>query len=219
MKFIYIVGAQCTGKTTLCNGLIDQIHDQHSQLKVAMLSETARHVLELHQYTKNDVRGGGQRCLELQRLILHSQLEKEREFRSQGIDVVVSDRCAVDPLVYAAFFCGMEAIEELLIECDKADMMNQLRQSTIVLCEPIQEWLFDDGTRLMPLNMDEWHEMHSQFRNLLEAFRIDYIVLTQTVRSLTDRVNFVLAKFESMTTAGFDAIDIQNQADNDTAVP
>jgi len=193
MQFVYIVGAQCTGKTTLSEAFAAAIKTNNPNLKCELLQETARNTLQLHGFTRSDVRNGGDRCLELQRLIMQSQFERETTAKHCDLNLVVSDRSGIDPLAYASMYCGSALSHGLQEAAVWAELRSNLRAGVVVLCEPVQEWLFDDGTRLVPLNWEEWMETHRTFCTLLEQHDVDYIVLPASIPALKDRVDFMLS--------------------------
>lgn len=190
--FIYVIGAQCTGKTTLSEALASAYAERYSSLKCRTLSETARNTLKLHAYTRDDVRAGGDRCLRLQQLIMDSQLERESQALNEAVDIVISDRSGLDPLVYVKMYCGDGPLGQLLTFNTWRDLHLNMQNGVVVLCEPVQTWLFDDGTRLMPLDWSEWRKTHDTFRNLLDEYQIGYVVLPASILSIEDRVEFVL---------------------------
>src|SRR5690349_8202587 len=106
MQFMYIVGAQCTGKTTLSEAFAVAVKNNNPRLRGELLQETARTTLQLHGFTRIDVRNGGDRCLQLQRLIMQAQSERESMARKKDLDLVISDRSGIDPLVYTSMYCG-----------------------------------------------------------------------------------------------------------------
>lgn len=61
----------------------------------------------------------------------------------------------------------------------------------MVLCEAGCSWLVDDGTRLMPDDLDAWMRVDAAFRALLEARGINYIVISKRMVSLKERVDAV----------------------------
>ncbi|RWA08167.1 hypothetical protein EKO27_g6938, partial [Xylaria grammica] len=98
---IYIIGSQCTGKTTLVTAL-SAYFEQHppapaaqAQAHPGVIKEVARSVLSQHGFTRADIRQSQDRALELQRLILEAQSAAEQ---SQGA-WFISDRSAMDPVI------------------------------------------------------------------------------------------------------------------------
>lgn len=190
---MYIIGAQCTGKTTLSEAFAAAVKSNIPSLKSELLQETARTTLQLHGFTRIDVRNGGDRCLQLQHLIMQSQLERESTARKQDLNLVISDRSGIDPLVYARMYCESVAVTQLEHSAIWEQLRLNLREGVVVVCEPVQDWLFDDGTRLVPLNWEEWVETHKTFCMLLEQHEIEHIVLPAALRPLEDRVRFMLS--------------------------
>ena len=197
MTFVYIIGAQCTGKTTLSIAVAEAIKQQYPTVKCESLNETARDTLKLHGYSRDDVRNGGERCLELQRLIMEHQIEKESIVIAQQPDVVVSDRSGLDPLVYAMIYCDESMARQLQSSPQWISVKNGLKAGTVIVCEPVQEWLRDDGTRLMPEDWKEWKTTHEQFCRLLEENDIVYKMLSSRIMDVSKRTEFVLREMKS----------------------
>ncbi|KAK0741404.1 hypothetical protein B0T18DRAFT_432516 [Schizothecium vesticola] len=79
-KNVYIVSAQCTGKTTLVNRLDQHFHDNPPPAGTpAIIKEVARTVLVQHNFTADDITSSQERCLLLQRFILETQTKAEKE--------------------------------------------------------------------------------------------------------------------------------------------
>lgn len=100
MKSIYIVGAQCTGKTTLTQAVALRIKTTYPELEIEVINEMARSVHEGQNFTREDVREGSKRCMLLKKLILDAQYGREMDVDVQA--GLVSDRSGVDPLAYAS---------------------------------------------------------------------------------------------------------------------
>ena len=99
---IFIVGPSSCGKTTLCNALADDL-----QLKPELyIQEMARVVMAGQGFTRDDIH-----TYAMQNAIMNAQLRAEKEaVRHQDAKLGVlflSDRSAVDPVIYAAT-CGTE---------------------------------------------------------------------------------------------------------------
>ena len=190
IKYIYIVGAQCTGKTTLSRALVLEISARNAELQVGELIETARGILRLHKYTRDDVREGSARCIQLQRMILESQLEKEAALSSK--DVVICDRSGADPLVYAMVYSRGQQIDELTGSKTWASLRANMERSLVIVCPPVREWLFDDGVRLMPESWDEWCRVHKEFLSILKRYNVGFAELPPGMPSVDERVQYVL---------------------------
>lgn len=192
MRTVYVIGAHCTGKTTLVAAVGSWLQQNMPQIAFAQIQETARSVLQSHRFTRDDVRAGGERCLLLQKLILQSQWETERRY--QGVDLVVSDRSGIDPLVYARMHCGDDAVREMVDSDVWLELRSSMRTGTVIVCEPVEGWLFDDGTRLMPQDHEEWMATHALFCETLRQHQIPYIILAACVTESDKRVEFVLSR-------------------------
>ena len=192
MKPIYIVGAQCTGKTTLTEAIATRLKSEHSDTKLEVINEMARRVLGKHSFDRNDVREGSERCLLLQKLILKSQYQREIHAASESI--LLSDRSGIDPLAYASLYAkDPDAVQNLSESVEWQQLKNRMMCAVVVVWEPVEDWLFDDGIRLMPQNLDEWMQLHDTFRRLLKDHGIAFEVLPATLRSLGGRVEFVMS--------------------------
>ncbi|KAL9615081.1 MAG: hypothetical protein Q9167_000504 [Letrouitia subvulpina] len=191
---IYIVGAQCTGKTTLVTALEKYFQDEAenrkpSFSKPAVIREVARTVLRQHNFTADDITNSKSRALQLQKLILNAQLEAESAVKGIWF---ISDRSGLDPIVYARQHVGKEAADELIQNSTWKTLEKQMRGSLIVVCEPDADWLVDDGVRLMPDNVQAWNNFHHLFCACLDSLDLPYAVLPKYTRNLQQRIEFVI---------------------------
>ncbi|MCJ1375271.1 hypothetical protein MMC20_006505 [Loxospora ochrophaea] len=197
---IYIVGAQCTGKTTLVRALAehfaksqDTCNDSGSAPSTpTILTEVARSVLKKHNYTADDIAFSPIRALELQRLILEAQAEAEDAIDSRWF---ICDRSGFDPIVYARRYVGDKAADELLESDAFIELKDRMQQALVVVCEAGADWLKDDGVRLMPESKKDWVGFHRLFCASLEDAAIRHVVLPCTTTDLTERLDFVLQKW------------------------
>ncbi|KAL4970491.1 ATP/GTP-binding protein [Aspergillus stella-maris] len=187
---LYIIGAQCTGKTTLVRVLQEAISKQHPSLHLKTISEVARHVLQKHQFTRDDIAYNPPRALELQQLILAAQYAEENS--PSPTDVVLSDRSGVDPIVYAINYGPPQSRDLLEDSSEWHYLRDRMRKALVILCPPQQEWLKDDGTRLMSSTMAEWEHTHSTFIQVLEENEIPFQAIPRELTGLGERVEFVL---------------------------
>ncbi|KAF2804992.1 uncharacterized protein BDZ99DRAFT_511490 [Mytilinidion resinicola] len=189
LKNIYVVGAQCTGKTTLVDALA--LHFSHTKSKPLLIKEVARGVLRKHNYTAADITNSPVRALELQHLILAAQLAAEEE---AGRKWLISDRSALDPVVYAMLHVGEEAAARMLES--KAWQVSRLRmqEARVFVCEAGTPWLVDDGVRLMPENTERWMTVHQTFCKLLREQGIPFTVVKKETADLAKRVELVLGE-------------------------
>ncbi|ROT42966.1 hypothetical protein SODALDRAFT_327131 [Sodiomyces alkalinus F11] len=196
---IYIVGPQCTGKTTLVNAVEKDPRLQNETNTTLpqprIIKEVARCVLQKYHFTAADIRDDPERCLGLQELILCAQHESETSALREA-PWLVSDRSGVDPIVYALMHVGAWAAGKMLESDAWKSLRGRMATSLVILCEPSADWLLDDGVRLMPLDMEEWTETFRTFRALLEREGVEYHVVPSVMSGLEERVNFVLSRWK-----------------------
>jgi nicotinamide riboside kinase len=198
---IYVIGAQCTGKTTLVAALNDYFVDRANMDALVpgppyIIKEVARTVLKTHGFTAADIRQSPQRAFELQRLILESQVIAETAAISVG-KWFISDRSGLDPIIYAQTYIGSDAAQKLMEGKDWKASQSNLQDSLIVVCEPGTPWLYDDGTRLMPVDRNEWSQLHLTFCEFLERLDIKYTIVSKDVLDIKERVNVVVSNLMS----------------------
>ena len=113
----------------------------------------------------------------------------------ESSDLVVCDRSAIDPIVYAILtstsahealarkekLVGHEAFQVALARYREA-------QSIVVLLGPVKDWVVDDGIR----STEQQEECMGVFQRLLEELGIPYRLLGADRRSLFDRVVSVM---------------------------
>ena len=191
---IYLVGAQCSGKTTLAIALKEHFSSDSTLPPIALLTEAARGVLKRHNFTRNDIRGDASRCIELQRLILEAQWTEELRISEESM--LISDRSGIDPIVYAAKYAHPGESKSLLDSLAWRDLRDRMSRSLVIVCEPVKAWLKDDGVRLMPLDSEEWLEIHQSFCTHLEDANIEFCVLPAEEASTSNRVVFVADQWE-----------------------
>ncbi|KAE8383143.1 AAA domain-containing protein [Aspergillus bertholletiae] len=189
---IYIVGAQCTGKTTLVNGLHSAL--QAEGFNLHRITEVARTVLHAHKYTRDDIAGNPHSALKLQHLILSAQFEAENE---DACVPVLCDRSGIDPIAYAVKYGPRNGRESLEQSEQWQTLKYRMFDSLVVLCPPHQGWLTDDGTRLIASSWQEWHDMHLTFCQILQENQIPFSMLPDDLELLEDRVEFVLQLWRS----------------------
>lgn len=126
--------------------------------------------------------------LEMQKKIMDAQLEREKEGRQQH-RLILCDRSAVDPIVYAVLTAEnqQEALtrkETLLSSTEFQDALEIYKHSTFILLTPVDAWLIDDGTR----HMDNQNECSKIFEKTLTELGIAYFRIGTEMRSLEARV-------------------------------
>jgi nicotinamide riboside kinase len=189
-RFLYIIGAQCTGKTTLAKALLDALSQKKPSLSPRPITEVARKVLCEFGFTRDDITSDPSRALELQELILKAQFEEETKVTTNA--TVVCDRSGADPIVYAVKYGPPHAQEMLEKRPEWQVLRHRMRDSLVILCPPHREWLTDDGVRLMAGSWTEWADLHLVFLHVLKTNTISFHVIPEELMELQDRVGFVL---------------------------
>ncbi|TCD62009.1 hypothetical protein EIP91_007627 [Steccherinum ochraceum] len=100
-RAIFVLGPSSSGKTTLCAALAADLALPPSRY----VTEVARHVMRTQGFSRDDTA-----TYKMQAAIMHAQLKAEANVLKLGSEVEVgqqevlllSDRSAVDPVVYAA---------------------------------------------------------------------------------------------------------------------
>lgn len=197
---IYIVGAQCTGKTTLVKALQEHFNnadecDGYRTSRPKFITEIARIVLKQHNFTADDIKSSPARALALQQLILQAQLAAERVLSAQD-EWFISDRSGADPIVYARKYVSKDAESDLIQSAEWLELRERMRKSVVIICEAGADWLADDGVRLMPEDTEDWLGFHQLFCSCLDDWGLNYEVLPYHVTSLRERVAFVLERWE-----------------------
>lgn len=200
-RCLYIIGAQCTGKTTLVNALEDAFHQRDTALPVTevasrpvIIREVARKVLHDKHFSREDITASPSRSLQLQKHILDAQFEAEQA--AIGLDTpqttwYISDRSGLDPIIYAQLFVGEGAAGEMLASAKWKELERRMKAGVVVLCEAGCSWLADDGTRLMPDGTEAWMRIDDAFRKQLAGRGIHYTLVPNHVVSLQARVQLV----------------------------
>lgn len=185
---VHIIGPSSTGKTTLCNAIAVKFGlDQDCYIR-----EVARSVMTAQNFTRDDV---GR--LEMQSAIMHAQLAAElhgeRSARNTTARMLLCDRSAVDPIVYAILTAGNDYKEaekrrDVLLRSEGLSLaINRYRHGIVLLLAPVPEWQIDDGVRWF----QESRECLNVFKDVLNYLGIAYIEVGQELRSLDGRVQKV----------------------------
>ncbi|KAK4196114.1 AAA domain-containing protein [Triangularia verruculosa] len=196
---IYIVGAQCTGKTTLVNNLRNYFDSASSQEPPLLITEVARTVLKKHSFTAADV-VDPDRSMQLQSLILQAQASVEREAANSS-QWFISDRSGADPIAYALRYVDQGRAQQLINSPEWKDLRSGMQGAAVVVCEASREaesWLMDDGVRLMPEDVDDWIAMHKMFCKFFKEQGIKYDVLSAGVGDHQERVDYVLQSWQRL---------------------
>jgi nicotinamide riboside kinase len=196
LRHIYIVGAQNTGKTTLVNALKAAFAKNTSEIQPRVIKEVARNVLIKHKFTAEDIKTSPSRAFQLQELILKAQFDAEREVLERE-GWFISDRSAIDPIVYARKYVTEEASIQLRQSMEWLQLKERMKDSVVIVCQAGADWLLDDGVRLMPENQEAWIEFHQLFCSCLDEWGLDYEVVPCTLIDIDKRVEFVLERWRS----------------------
>ena len=195
-KNIYIVGAQCTGKTTLVAALsshFTSISISPTTPAPLVLTEVARTVLRKHNFIASDIASSPSKSLLLQRLILEAQYATENA--GETSQWFISDRSGFDPIVYARRYVGEEGASSLMRMEIWEKLKEHMERSLVVVCEAGADWLVDDGVRLMPEDKKDWVAFHDLFCQSLKDTRLDFVVLPCHIKDMQERVQFVLDRW------------------------
>lgn len=188
-KCIYFVGPGSTGKTTLSNTVCEKCTPE-----TFMLTEVARTVLGELKYNANDISNDPSKCFILQKSILLAQCHKEREFLETG-QKYISDRCAIDPIVYAEFYIKDDSFDSLVDLEEWHEMKSRYQdesRSLIVLIEPNEKFLRNDGTRKMPNNLEEWKSFYGCFLAFMKEHHIPFKIIPSNVTDICHRRDQVI---------------------------
>ena len=203
-RCLYIIGAQCTGKTTLVDALENMLSRTEQGCNIPAVSskpvvirEVARKVLKERQFNRDDITTSPCRALLLQQHILDAQFHAEQTALNPHTPAAcyISDRSGLDPIIYAQLFVSKEAADNMLASEIWKELERRMKQSVVILCEAGCSWLTDDGTRLMPTGMEEWMRIDKAFRDQLAARDIDYDVVPKDLLGIEERVQFVYERW------------------------
>ncbi|KAL7950150.1 AAA domain-containing protein [Trichoderma barbatum] len=197
---IYIIGAQCTGKTSLVNALESSFADYFSTTPPIIVREVARSVLKFHGFTASDITSDTSRCLQLQALILEAQFNSERKALARN-SWIISDRSGLDPLIYASRHIGSEAVKIMASSNYWQELRDRMSTSLVFVCETVEAWLVSDGVRLMPKDVEDWMEYDEEFCRMLDSSGIQYQIIPRSVENLEDRASFVWASWKKAALA------------------
>lgn len=186
---IFIIGPQCTGKTTLVLKLEEIMSDESvSPSRPRIIHEVVRHIMGTKSFSVDDF--GTERWIQLQQCTLTTQADIEERLQQEWF---ISDRSVLDPVVYAQL--GGDTLSELRKSDHFRASVKRMQDGLVILCEAGREaWLSSDRVRVRFENFEQWEAMTDQFKVLLAEERIPYHVLSSEVASVEERVNFVLMR-------------------------
>ncbi|KAH9888526.1 AAA domain-containing protein [Cubamyces lactineus] len=186
---VFVLGPSSSGKTTLCDTLSEELGVRPPQY----IKEVARNVMKTHGFTRNDTD-----TYEMQYAIMAAQLEAEERAAAAlqnttvaGIRLILSDRSAIDPIVYAGTSGVPGALgrrHRLLEDAALQRMLPSYRGSLFVVLEPVTEWLEDDGVR----SLEDPGRYNSVLVATLRELGIPYVTIGTETKDIRARVNLVL---------------------------
>jgi len=209
---IFVTGASSTGKTTLCRALETRL--TAAGITVCHVSEVARTVMKEQGFNRELVG-----TLAMQRAILQAQIVAETNAlskisnavslydtgitRTTATAVLLCDRCAVDPVVYATMKIDAEAALGLTDDRSFQDAIvryggslphqpaasSMTLRPIVVLAGGVKEWqAYDDGVR----SLYDPFEVTTYFRQTLAQLNIQYSEIGEDVKDIDRRVDWVL---------------------------
>jgi predicted ATPase len=216
---IFVVGASSTGKTTLCRALEKQL--KTGGATVFHVTEVARTVMREQGFSRETVG-----TLAMQRAILQAQIAAEEKALqkimgpdgSSEVDrpstvVLLCDRCAVDPVVYATMKINGDEVSDLKNDpsfkravlrygghshSPGAESPGQVSppatysttlRPVVILMGGVKEWQGqDDGVR----SLYDPFEVTNYFRSTLGQLGIPYKELGEDIKVLSERVEWTL---------------------------
>lgn len=84
-------------------------------------------------------------------------------------------------------YAGTEAARELEASAQWAELKDRMAKSLVILCAPVEAWLFDDGVRLIPDDLEEWTRVHHAFCGALRDNGLQYDILGHEIQDLAQR--------------------------------
>jgi hypothetical protein len=164
---------------------------------VPVIQEIARNVMEEKGYSRIDVDSTDpERRFAMQHDIFHAQLEKEDSYLESGTNFV-SDRSAIDPLVYLMHYSGTKSLDKMTsgVEWRKVrERYGDTKESLVVLLLPVDEFLIDDHIRYMAKSIQDWHSLAASFQRFLHEQDISAIEFGEERRDIGNRVDRVLTE-------------------------
>jgi len=192
---IYIIGPQSTGKTTLVNALFKKLGG-----RVPVIQEIARHVMKEKGYSRTDVDSTDpERRFAMQNDIFLAQLEHEENFLRADVNFV-SDRSAIDPLIYLMQYSGTQMLNRIIRTTEWQNVRKRysdVKKSLIILLLPIEEFLVDDDVRYIAKSTQDWFSLGMTFQQFLSEQDIPAIELGEQCRDLEERVERVLRELQN----------------------
>ncbi|KAM3067002.1 hypothetical protein ACMFMG_011784 [Clarireedia jacksonii] len=192
---IYLIGPQCTGKSTLLEALrayyaIDSNREFENQRVEcpAIIEEVVRRVMRENGFSVQDLKDA-HRGFELQQRVLLEQYHAEEIIQGEWY---ISDRSGLDALVYAKEYIGVSTAKELENTREWNTLRKRMQDAVVVFCEAgTADWLSEDEVRMAYSNTAESERLNKEFHTMLIQHRIQYVVLPKHLRDLLERVDLI----------------------------
>ncbi|KAF5858539.1 hypothetical protein ETB97_004282 [Aspergillus alliaceus] len=192
---IYIVGAHCTGKTTLLEALKDHLSGSvvaeifgGDTDRPIFIDEVAREVMAKDRFRVGDIKKKTE-GFELQKCVLLSQYQAEKALEDRWF---VSDRSGIDPIIYTEFFLGCPAAERLVELPEWSVLRDGMRKGLVIVCLTHNDsWVSSDRVRVKCKDQSEWKALGDAFLNGLQQHGIAFTAIPQGMDDIGERVHFV----------------------------
>jgi nicotinamide riboside kinase len=192
IKNVILVGAHSVGKTTLAKYLVTKLNLVES---LCLSSEIARNVIKELGVNGDQIRNNPNVCFLFQKAIIQKLHSNYLEISNKKF--FIQDRCAIDALVYAKYFLGEnnEKCSELFDMEETKRLINYYKQESIVfLIKPNENCLKNDGVRMMPQSIREWHEFSRMFERVMceleiKYFLVDKLNLNERLMQVVEKIN------------------------------
>jgi nicotinamide riboside kinase len=211
---VFVTGASSTGKTTLCEALKRRLEE--NGMVVFHITEVARTVMREQGFSRETVG-----TIEMQKAIMLAQIKAEtnaiEEIKSHPIPsslgrpkpfVLLCDRCAIDPVVYATMHLEPNLVEELTGNPFFQTAVTRYRDGqmrspsgtgrprddvdlrpVVILTDGVEEWKeVDDGVRSL---YDPW-KVTAFFRQVLQGLDIQHNILGYRIKDIGQRVEWTI---------------------------
>jgi nicotinamide riboside kinase len=187
---VYVIGPQSTGKTTLVTALRAKLGKD-----TPVIEEVARTVMRERGYSREDVDSADiNRKFSMQRDIFKEQMRQEISFQRDKIRFL-SDRCAIDPLVYLMHYSGKEVVQRITMTDEWRRLRNRYRdpkRSLVILLLPVDEFLTDDNVRYVAKTLEDWYSLAESFRRFMLEENILFIEIGKECVNLEERVQQIV---------------------------
>lgn len=195
---LYLIGPECSGKTTLLNALRAFYSDcdpaSHGIEQPFVIEEVVRVIMHEKGFQARDLYDSV-RGLQLQTHILLRQNQTEEKLKDRWF---LADRSALDTLVYAKEYTGLDALRALASTKEWAKSRLRMQHATVIVCEAGNtEWLSADKVRLAYQDAAEWKALNEAFFVMLREYGISYSVLPNAIKDLGERVALVSRLLET----------------------